>query len=319
MQQYILRRLLISIPTLLIISMIIFFLINSAPGDPLLQMIDPEIASMGDAWLERERERLDLDKPIHVRYGIWLTSTLTGNLGYSYNSKRPVSEVIVEKLPNTVELMGCALLIAMGVGLPIGIASAIKQYSGLDYIVTGISFVFLAMPVFFFAMLMIYIFSIKLDMFPAGGLQSLGQQTSLWDHLWHLVLPASMLGLHDAATWARYARSSMLEVIRQDFVTTIRAKGFKEGYILFRHALPNAVGPLITIFGLSLPTLIAGAVITETVFAWPGIGKLAVEAVTQRDYPILMGVTSLIAVVVLISNLLADIGYSLFDPRIRYK
>jgi peptide/nickel transport system permease protein len=318
MGKFVTRRLLISIPTFFIITMILFMLVNLTPGDPLLQMLDPEITrGMSEADYAAKRTEMGLDKPLPVRYMVWLKEALKGNLGYSYNTRRPVLDVVLEKMPNTLKLMGSAFLIAILIGVPVGIISAVKQYSALDYTVTSVSFFMMAMPVFFFAMILIYIFSIKLRLLPTGGMHTLGMDNNFLDGFRHLILPATMLGLKDAAMWVRYTRSSMLEVLNQEYVFTARSKGFFERYILYRHAFPNAVSSLITIFGLYLPNIIAGAVITENIFAWPGIGKLAVESIKQRDYPVLMGITSFIAVAVLISNFIADILYGVADPRIR--
>ena len=318
MGKYAIRRVLVMIPTFFIITMIIFLLVNITPGDPLLQMMDPEAArSVTPEQMEEKRKELGLDKPLPVRYVIWMGEALRGNLGYSYNSRQPVVDVVAEKLVNTVKLMGTAFLFALVIGIPVGIISAVKQYSFWDYLVTSLSFFLMAMPAFFFAMVLIYIFSLKLGWFPTGGMSALGRENSFLDTLWYLALPAGMLGFKDAGMWARYTRSSMLEVLHNEYIVTARSKGLYDRVILYRHALPNALSPLITLFGLMLPNLIAGAVVTENVFAWPGIGKLAVEAIQQRDYPVLMGVTSLTAVAVLASNFLADLLYSVADPRIR--
>jgi peptide/nickel transport system permease protein len=318
MGKFLLKRLLISIPTFLVITMMIFTLVNITPGDPLLQMMDPEVMrGMSEEDYAVKRAEMGLDKPIPARYWLWFNEVLKGNWGYSYNTRRPVLDVVLEKIPNTLTLMGSAFLVAILVGIPVGILSAVKQYSILDYTVTAFSFFMMAMPVFFFAMLLIYFLSLKLHLFPTGGMSTLGIEKNFFDSLRHLILPAMMLGLKDAGMWARYTRSSMLEVLNCDYIFTGRSKGFREPYILRRHAFPNATSSLITVFGLMLPNVIAGAVITENVFAWPGIGKLAVESIKQRDYPVLMGITSIIALTVLFSNLLADILYSVADPRIR--
>lgn len=318
MGKYVVRRLLVMIPTFIIITMIIFLLVNVTPGDPLLQMMDPDTARNFSAeQMAEKRAELGLDRPLPVRYLIWMNEALRGNLGFSYNSRQPVVDVVLEKLLNTCSLMGTAFLIALAVGIPVGIVSAVKQYSLLDYAVTSASFFLMAMPAFFFAMVLIYIFAVTLGWFPTGGMATLGGDGSLLDRLWYLALPALMLGLKDAGMWARYTRSSMLEVLHNDYIVTARSKGLFERSILVCHALPNSLSPLITIFGLMLPNLIAGAVIAENVFAWPGIGKLAVDAIRQRDYPVLMGVTSLTAMAVLASNFLADMLYSVADPRVR--
>jgi peptide/nickel transport system permease protein len=229
-----------------------------------------------------------------------------------------VLERVGERLGPTLRLSLSALLIALLFGIPVGILSAVKQYSVLDYLITVLSFVGVSIPVFFFGLALIYIFSLKLGLFPPGGMQTIGKPPTLSDTVAHLVLPAVMLGVASTASFARYTRASMLDVIRQEYLQTARAKGLREIVVFVKHAFPNAMIPVITVIGLQLPNLFAGAVITEQVFSWPGMGRLAIEAINYRDYPLLMGITTIFAILVLASNIITDLAYAAADPRIRY-
>lgn len=317
MTTYILRRLIISIPVLIGITLITFLAYNLAPGDPIDAMIDPNVA-ISPADLEKLRENLGLDQPVFVRYGIWLSQAARGNLGFSYRSGEPVIERIGRRLPATLQLTATALLIAIGLGIPLGIVSAMRQYSRLDYALTFFAFGGISIPNFFLALGAIYLLALKLKLFPSHGLGDPDAEWFLGTRLHHLILPALVLGLDRTAGFLRYTRSSMLEVLGQDYMTTARAKGLRPRARLLRHGLRNALISIITIVGLSLPSLFGGSVIVETIFAWPGIGQMAITAVTQRDYPVLMGVALISSVIVLVSNLLADIAYAVVDPRIRY-
>jgi peptide/nickel transport system permease protein len=315
--RYILRRLIISIPVLLGITIITFFAYNLAPGDPIDAMIDPTVV-MDPSDLTRLRESLGLDQPIIVRYGIWLREALQGNLGYSYRSGEPVLERIGRRLPATLQLTVTSLIIAIGLGIPLGIFSALKQYSRFDYILTVFAFGGISIPSFFLALGAIYIFALKLKLFPSHGMGDPDASFFMASRLQHLVLPALVLGLDRVAGFLRYTRSSMLEVLGQDYMVTAKAKGLAGNIIVIRHGLRNALISIITIIGLSLPAVFGGSVIVEAIFAWPGMGQMAITAVTQRDYPVLMGVALVSSVIVLASNLLADIAYAFADPRIRY-
>jgi len=320
MGRYILRRLLISIPTLLGVTILIFLFINLAPGDPISVMLSPEqIASAGPNYLQDARERLGLNKPIPVRYAIWLKEMLRGNWGYSIQFQKPVLERVTQRLSPTLRLSFASLAIALLLGIPVGILSAVKQYSIFDYIITLFSFIGVSIPVFFLGLALIYFFSLKLDVLPPGGMETIGQEPTLKDALAHLILPAIMLGSASVASFARYTRASMLDVIRQEYLQTARAKGLRERVVFLKHAFPNAMIPIITVIGLQLPNLFAGAVIAETVFSWPGMGRLAVEAINYRDYPLLMGITTIFAILVLLSNIITDVAYVVVDPRIRYE
>lgn len=317
MANYILRRLLISIPVLLGITLLTFTAYNLAPGDPIDAMIDPSV-SMEPADLENLRVQLGLDKPVYVRYGIWLTQALQGNLGFSYRTGEAVSQRIADRLPNTIQLTLTALAIAVGLGIPLGIVSALRQYSRLDYFLTLFAFTGISIPSFFFALGAIYILSLKLKLFPSSTMGDPGAENYFFERLHHLILPALVLGLDRVASFLRYTRSSMLEVLSQDYMTTAKAKGLGDTLRVWRHGFRNALISVITIIGLSLPALFGGSVIVETIFAWPGMGQMAITAVTQRDYPVLMGVALVTSIAVLLSNLLADIAYAWADPRIRY-
>ena len=314
---YILRRLLISLPVLLGITLLTFTAYNLAPGDPIDAMIDPSVA-MDPANLEALRVSLGLDQPIMVRYGIWLREAIQGNLGYSYRTGEAVTQRIADRLPNTLQLTLTALLIAIGLGIPLGILSALRQYSRLDYCLTFFAFSGISIPSFFLALGAIYLLSLKLKLFPSHGMGDPDTNFLVAERLYYLLLPALVLGLDRVASFLRYTRSSMLEVLSQDYMTTAKAKGLASQVRIWRHGFRNALISIITIIGLSLPSLFGGSVIVETIFAWPGMGQMAITAVTQRDYPVLMGVALVTSVVVLLSNLLADVAYAAADPRIRY-
>jgi peptide/nickel transport system permease protein len=315
--KYILRRLLINIPVLLGITLITFIAYNLAPGDPIDAMVDPSVA-LEPAELETKRKALGLDQPLLVRYGIWLGQAVQGNLGYSYRSGEPVVDRVVRRLPATLQLTVTALLIAICIGIPLGVLSALYQYSRFDYVLTLFAFGGISIPNFWLALGAIYIFALQLNLLPSHGLGDPDAPNFLLERLNHLILPALVLGLDRVAGFLRYTRSSMLEVLSQDYMTTARAKGLHPGLIILRHGFRNALITVITVIGLSLPSLVGGSVIIEHIFAWPGMGQMAIAAINQRDYPILMGVALIASLMVLFSNLLADIAYAVVDPRIRY-
>jgi peptide/nickel transport system permease protein len=317
MSRYIARRLLQMIPLLLGITVVLFGVIQAAPGGPeaaLLEsdrFIDPEV-------IEAYRERLGVDQPIPVQYVRWLGSALRGDLGVSFSTTRPVSEMILERLPATLELMGASFLLAAILAFGLGVMSAVRQYSWFDHAGTGVSFVGIAMPVFWFALILQLVFAVWLGWLPVAGTRTVGA-TSLGDHLLHLILPATVLSFRYVAGWSRYLRSSMLEALRTDFVRTARAKGLSERVVVWGHGLRNAMIPVVSVMALNLSGLFSGAVITETVFAWPGIGRMFVQAMFARDYPLLMGILMLGSTMVVVFNLIADILYGILDPRIRYE
>ena len=314
LHHYIFRRILIMIPMLVGLSIFVFVLIRLAPGDPTVFYLPPG-ETVDPAVRERVRIRLGLDQPIHIQYIRWLTSAVQGDFGFAYGYGEPVLSLIGGRLQPTINLQSAAIILALVIAIPIGIISAIRQYSLLDNIMTVFAFFGLSMPNFWFALLMIFLFAVHWGVLPAVGDGS-GKEPV--EQLKYLVMPTLALSLYYIAFYARFMRSSMLEVIRQEYITTARAKGLQNSIVIFRHALKNAILPMITIVGLSLPRLVGGTIIIESVFAWPGIGRLGYDAVLRRDYPTIMALTMLTATFVMWVNVLVDSLYSLVDPRIRY-
>ena len=319
MAAYLARRVIIAVPVLLGITFIAFVLLTLAPGDPLTARVDPSLlAQASPEWIAQQRHNFGLDQPLPVRYVKWLAGVAHGDLGYSAVTNRSIADELKVRLPATLQLMGAALLFGLLVGIPGGVLSAIKQYSVLDYILTALTMGLISVPSFFLGLLGIYLFGVYLHLLPTSGLSTLGAVPTLGDRLKHLILPASILGLGNAAVLMRYTRASMLDVLHRDYITTATAKGLRPWRILLRHAFRNALLPVITTVGLLLPELVAGAVITEQVFAWPGMGLMAVHAAADRDPAMLMGVVMVAGVGVVLSNLITDIAYAVSDPRIRY-
>lgn len=320
MHFYILKRTLQAIPLLLGVATLIFVIIHLAPGDPTSIYFSPDI---DPAVVELMRKNLGLDQPIHVQYWRWLTSFLQGDFGHSFAQHRPVIDILKDAIPNTMLLSAVSLVIIFGVGLLVGTIQAVRQYSLTDNLATVLAFFFYSMPGFWFALMLVLIFSYKFQWLPASGMTSVSYEylpptKQLWDRFVHLLMPAMALGIGEAAGVARYARGGLLEVIRQDYIRTARAKGLSERKVIFKHAMRNAMIPVVTLFGLSIPFLLSGAVLVETIFAWPGMGRVIVTAILQRDYPVVMATTFLFAVFVILGNLIADVLYALVDPRIRY-
>jgi peptide/nickel transport system permease protein len=314
--QYILRRILISIPVLIVITFLIYVLIDLAPGDPMDFFVNPELG-VTEENLVNLRARFGLDQPLPVRYLNWLGQTLQGDLGYRFKNGDPVSEVLVQRLQNTLLLMSAALLMGWVLGVSSGVFAGLRQYSFWDFFLTTLSFIGISMPAFIAGIFGLYIFAVKLGWFPAGGMRTIGQEPTLLDLLWHLVLPATTLALFYIATFMRYTRFSMLEVINQDYIRTARGKGLPERTVIIRHAFRNAILPIVTVTGLAVRNLVAGALFIETIYSWPGMGSLFLDAVLVRDYPMIMGVMLVVAVVVLLANLATDLTYGIVDPRIR--
>jgi peptide/nickel transport system permease protein len=315
MGKYVLRRLLIALVVLIAISMLDFGFINLAPGDPLQALLPPEVLHGSVAKLYEESGLTD---SIPVRYLRWLNAVARGNLGTSFQTGEPTTTLIARTLPRTLLLTGSALTLAILLGVPLGILSALKYRSFLDEVMTVWSFVFTSIPGFFLALLAVFFFAVRLHWFPTGGIHAYDKEGNLVDLLHHLALPMVVLGLLQAPVFVRYVRASMLEVMRQDYIRTARAKGLRERAVTWRHTFPNALSPFLTVLGLSLPGLIGSSVLIEQVFAWPGMGRLSISAALFRDYPVFMGTSLLYAVAVLVSNLLTDLAYAAVDPRIRY-
>lgn len=327
MGQYILRRVLTAIPTLIAISMIIFAILALAPGDPLANLalnpaVPPEVQ-------QQIREDLGLEDPIPVRYVKWLTSSTLGQFGLfgyeqltSFRTRGPVLDLIVERAPRTVWISGTALLIAVLIAIPVGVLSAVKQYSIFDQVATTITFFGFSLPTFFSGLLLILLFSIQLGWLPFIFRSTLEQDpwspAWIWAMIKQSIMPITVLGLFNAATYTRYVRASMLENIHLDYVRTARAKGLSERTVVYRHALRNALIPIVTIVALSLPGVITGAVITEQIFRVPGLGFLLIDSILANDTPVVMTLVFLFSILVVIFNLVADVLYGILDPRIKY-
>ncbi len=317
MTAYILRRAAQMLPLLLGITVALFAVIQAAPGGPEAALlgsghaVDPEL-------VRAYRERLGVDRPAAAQYVSWLAAAVRGDLGVSFSTGRPVAEMVRERLPATAELMGASFLLAAVLALALGTLGALRQHTWWDHLGAGVSFVGIAMPVFWLALILQLVFGVWLGWLPVAGTGSVGD-ASLGSHLAHLVLPAFVLSFRYVAGWSRYLRSSLAGALRADYVRTARAKGLPERVVVGVHALRNALAPVVSVMALNLAELVSGAVITETVFAWPGIGRMFVQAMFARDYPLLMGILLLGSVAVVVLNLVADVVYGILDPRIRYE
>ena len=328
MTQYVVRRLLGAVPLVVGIATIVFFAFSLAPGDPALYYISP---GMTQEVIEQTRANFGLDDPVHIRYVKWLGAMMTGDFGFSYSHSRPVLAVLADALPNTLILSACALAVAFLAGVILGTLQAIRQYSLRDSALSVVMLFFYSMPSFWLALMLILTFSLFARnvwewpiWFPASGMtstsyefMSFGEQVR--DRIAHLVLPTLSLALVLTAGVARYMRGSMLEVIRQDYIRTARAKGLSERSVVFKHAMRNSLIPIVTLLGLQIPILFGGAVFTEYVFAWPGMGRTIIEAIGTRDYPLVMAGSFFFAAMVVVANLAADVLYAVVDPRIRYE
>jgi peptide/nickel transport system permease protein len=314
-----------AIPVLIGITIITFTFTELAPGDAVSSMLlaQQESNLSGELDVATLRKQYGLDQPPPIRYLQWMGGVLTGNLGVRIRSRVPVAEEISRRLPATMQLMVSALLISVVLGIPLGVFSALRQYSRLDYLLTTFVFIGISVPGFFAAIAAIYLFAVKLGWFPTSGYSTPGIQLGFWaglfDQLHHLALPALVLGIESTAAIMRYTRASMLEVIRMDYMVTARSKGLAQRVVTIRHALRNALLPVITILGLRLPSLFGGAIIIERIFNWPGTGILYLDGVSTRDYPLIMSMVLISALLIVISNLITDLTYAAVDPRIRYE
>lgn len=318
MLSFVARRLIVSVPIFFFTTMLVFGLYALSPGDPIVSIVGY------DTWMKMSpeqkvklNEQYGFDQPIPVRYFRWLGRALQGDLGYPYRGSKSVVTHLSERIVPTLVLMGTSLVISILIGIPMGIYMALKPYTWGDYLITTFSFAQLAFPSFFVGLGMIYLFSLKFDLLPPFGMQHIGTPFSFIDRLQHLIMPATVLGAFNAGVWARYARSGMLAEMRSPYVMVARAKGLTSSAVIVRHAFRNALLPLITIVALDIPHLLGGAVITEQIFQWPGMGMLTIRATNVRDYPMLMGVLLVAAVMVLMSSIVADVLYAVADPRVR--
>jgi len=316
MGKYVLKRLLIAIPTFLGITVLVFGLCYNASGSPLeLLLSDPNISP---AEVERRAIALGLYEPVYVQYFSWMKNFLTGNLGFSYRTGGPVMKMLMDALWPTVLLTLSAVAVACVVAFPLGIQSARHQNGIWDTVSSAFSFLSTSTPSFFLALIFLYFFSVRWKLLPIGGMFDVGRDASLLSLLRHLIMPACVLGSTMIGSLIQYIRSSMLEVMQEDYVRTARAKGLKERVVVIKHVLRNSLIPVVTYLGMEIPLLMGGAVVTEQIFSWPGLGLLMLKSINSRDYPVIMGVTIITAVAVLVFNLLTDLFYGVLDPRIRY-
>lgn len=313
MKKYILKRILIAIPVLIGIT-ILDYVIMSIAGSPLEMLQGPRVS---EAAVEAKKIALGLDRPIYIQYFVWLEQLIHGNLGYSMKSYQSVSGMISSHLGPTLLLMGTSLVFSLLISIPAGIYSAVHKYTKGDYAVVTVSFLGSSIPSFFLALLFVYVFSVNLGILPSSGMTTLGKEGDLLDLVEHMVMPTLVLTFSLAGSMIRYIRSSMLEILQQNYLRTARGNGISERKVIWKHAFRNALVPIITVIGMQIPVLFGGAVIVEQVFSWPGLGLMTMSAIISRDYPVIMGICLLSAIVVLVSNLITDILYALADPRIQ--
>lgn len=314
MWKYVAKKILLSLPVLLGITLI-DYLIMCLAGSPLDMMISPRATQEAVAM---KAQQLGLDQPVLVQYLSWLGQLFQGNLGYSYKSYQPVAEMIGSQMAPTLLLMGVSLVLGLLIAVPAGIYSAIHRYQKRDFAVVTASFFGSSIPGFFLALILIYVFNVRLGWLPSSGMFTPGTGGDFWDVVRHLIMPAVVLAVSVAGSNIRYIRSAMLEILEMDYLRTAKAKGIGRFLVINKHALRNALLPIVTVIGMQIPTLFGGAVIIEQIFSWPGLGLVTMNAITGRDYPVIMGVCLLSAVVVQVSNLLTDIVYALVDPTIKY-
>jgi peptide/nickel transport system permease protein len=334
MTRYIIRRLLQAIPLLFVISVLVFALIQIMPNNPLAAMQNNPNISPED--LLRLEQEYGLRDPLPMKYWKWLSHTLRGDWGESMITHRPVLQEIADRFPNTLLLSGLAFVVALLISIPIGMISAVRQYSLFDHIVTTIAFMGQSIPIFWFGLILIIVFAVNmqnplagtslfphpppLPLFPGGGMTTLGEfpPKPLVDRIWHLVLPVTMLAVFQLAQHVRYMRAGMLDVLHQDYIRTAHAKGLRPRVVILRHAFKNAAIPVVTVIALEMPGLFNGALFTETIFSWPGMGRLFFLHAERGDYPVLMGILMMSATLIVVFNLIADISYAYLDPRIKY-
>lgn len=313
MRRLIIKRMLQMIPMLIAVSIVSFLLIKLAPGDPVQAYITPE---MGPADIERIRQNMGLNDPIHIQYIRWVKNMLKGDLGYSLVNHRPVVTQITERLPATIGLMFTSLIFSMVIGIVVGLLSAANQNRIFDKIVTIISYLGISIPSFWFAMMLIYFLSLKLNILPSIGMRTIGVH-STWDLIKHAIMPTLVLSIQNIAVVSRYIRSNTISQLKEEYVTVQLASGASRTEVLYKYVLKNAILPVITILGMSLPSLVSGAFITESIFGWPGMGQLGMTAIFSYDYPLIMAITMFSSLILILGNLLSDILYSVVDPRIK--
>lgn len=317
MFQYLTRRLLALIPMLLVISALSFGIYQMAPGDPVNAFIPLQQQDNPDE-VARIRQMLGLDQPWYVQYVRWLGQVLRGNFGRSMIDNDLVSEKILRVLPNTLLLTITSFVVGFTLAVGVGVLSAVKRYSIADHLTTGFGFAGIAIPSFWLGIMLMVLFAINLKWLPATGRYTFGREGDFLDLVRHMIMPVIVMSINDIAGTSRYVRTSLLEVLRLDYIRSARAKGLTEKVVIFRHAMRNAMMPVITLLGLSLPEFVGGALIVENLFAWPGMGRLTVGAVFQKDYPVIMAANIMFATLTVMGNLIADIMYAVVDPRVRF-
>jgi peptide/nickel transport system permease protein len=311
---YLARRLAQAVPVLLLVSLALFGLLHLIPGGPEQVAGGPHTSAQARLRLIHT---LGLDQPLPVQYARWLWGTLHLDFGYTFRTGQPVTAAIADRLPATLELLGIAFALALLLAIPIGVIGALRQYSIADYVLTLLSYLGISLPIFWLAELLIIALAVQHTWLPTGGQETIGGPSSLWDRIHHLILPVIVLALVFTASWSRYLRSSMLQVLHQEYLRTARARGLARTRIILKHALRNAMIPLVTVVALDVGSIFGGAVVTEQIFAWPGLGTLFFDSLTARDYPVLMALLVLSAAGVIVCNIVADVVYALLDPRIR--
>lgn len=316
MKKYILNRILVSIPTFLGITVLVFLVSSFASGSPLELLLSNQ--NISEAEIERERIKLGLDQPVYIQYFSWMGNMFQGNLGESYRTSQPVMEMILDGLGATAILAFTAVILACLIAIPLGVQSARYQNKAWDNIASVFSFFATSTPSFFLALIFLYFFSVELKLLPIGGMYDVGQENNIFSILKHLIMPSLVLSFHMIGQLIQFIRSSMLEVMKEDYVRTARAKGIKEWFVVIKHVLRNSLIPVVTYLGMEIPLLLGGAVVTEQVFSWPGLGLLMIKSIGARDYPVVLGITILVAIAVLVFNIITDLIYGLLDPRIRY-
>ncbi len=316
MIKYILKRVLTAIPIFLIITAVVYLLLSLAPGNAVDSMASS--AQMSQEEIEQLRASYGLDKPIVVRYVNWLADFLKGDWGTSYSGNQSVAHIISQRVISSLTLTCSGLLLALIIGLPLGILAGTKPYSAIDNIASVIAYIGTAIPSFFLSLAVIYVVALQLGLTPTQGMYTAGQAHTFPDLLKHLILPASMVAIQLLGGFIKQARNGMMEVLNEEYIKTARAKGISERKVIVKHAFRNTLAPIITQVTLSVPYLIGGAVVTEQIFSWPGLGSLMVTSITNRDYPVVMGITVLVAIVVLVANIISDLVYAALDPRVKF-
>lgn len=314
MFSYVIRRLLFGIVTVLLLTIGVYLLAWLAPGEPTDYLVNPQsVASIEGA--KKVQEEYGLDEPVYKQYWAWLNQVVRGNLGYSIQTKDAVTSILARRVPRSLLLVFIGILIALGIGIPLGILSALNQYSWIDQVISFFSYIFISIPVFFSALIFMYIFSLRFNIFPSFGA---GVGGGIVGKLYHVLLPALVIGLYSSARYVRYTRGSMLEVLNMDYIRTARAKGIREVIVNYKHALRNAITPVITVLGWNVPILLSGTVLVEYIYNYPGLGRIIMRSALRQDYPVLMGSSLVIVIATFFCTLLVDIAYGFVNPKITY-